>query len=146
MRGNVASLLTVGWIYLLSSCGGSGESGIQGIKDLKTRQYAVAGQELYVQHCANCHQKDGSGLGQLIPPLKGVGYSENDAPRIAYIIRNGLQGEIVVNEKTYNQPMPANPQLKPLDIANITTYVISKWGDQATLITADEVNDYLKKE
>jgi cytochrome c551 len=125
------------------ACGQEGEKGIQDIKDLKTKQYAVAGKELYLQHCANCHQKEGSGLGQLIPPLKGVGYSPEDAPRIARAIRYGVKGEIMVNGIKYNQPMPANPQLKPLDIAKITTYVISIWGKEVTLITADEVNDYL---
>ncbi len=136
---NFLLLCLIAW-----ACGQQEKQGIQGIKDIKTKQYAVAGQELYVQHCANCHQKEGTGLAQLIPPLKDVGYSEKDASRITRAIRFGVKGEITVKGITYNQPMPANPQLRPLDIAKITTYVISRWGDQPTLVTADEVGEYLK--
>ncbi len=142
MRLTTANFLV--FCLIAWACSQKNEKGIQDIKDLKTKQYAVAGQELYVQHCANCHQKEGTGLAQLIPPLKDVGYSANDAPRIARSIRYGVKGEILVNGMKYNQPMPANPQLKPLDIAKITTYVISIWGEQPALVTADEVNEYLK--
>jgi cytochrome c551 len=136
---NFLFLCLIAW-----ACGQQEKQGIQGIKEIKTKQYAVAGQELYVQHCANCHQKDGTGLAQLIPPLKDVGYTAADAPKIARAIRYGVRGEIVVNGITYNQPMPSFPQLRPLDIAKITTYVISRWGEQPKLVTADEVGEYLK--
>jgi cytochrome c551 len=122
----------------------SKEIKLNSIKDLKTRQYAVAGQELYLIHCANCHQADGSGLGLVIPPLKDADYLKEDIARSVRIIRYGQKGEILVNGATYNQPMPANPQLKPIEIAQIATYIHTLWGSGEQLISIDSVNVYLK--
>lgn len=122
----------------------SKEIKLNSIKDLKTMQYAVAGQELYLIHCANCHQIDGSGLGLLIPPLKNADYLKEDVARSVRVIRYGQKGEITVNGANYNQPMPANPQLKPIEIAQIATYIHSLWGSGEQLISIDSVNVYLK--
>ncbi|MCC5938567.1 MAG: cytochrome c [Lunatimonas sp.] len=113
------------------------------IKDLKTKQYAIAGRELYIQHCSNCHQKDGAGLGLLIPPLKNADYMLENPARSARIIRYGLKGEIVVNGQTYNQPMPGNPTLKSIEIAQLMTYIFTNWGGEETLYTVDEINQFL---
>lgn len=121
-----------------------GQKNLNKINDLKTRQYAIAGQELYQSHCANCHQKDGSGLGLVIPPLKDSDYMLADKGRTIRIIRHGLKGEITVNGKQYNQPMPGNPILKPIEIAQIMTYIYTVWGDKDELISTEEVNEYLK--
>jgi mono/diheme cytochrome c family protein len=60
-------------------------------------------------------------------------------------MRNGQKGEIMVNGETYNQAMPANPQLKPLEIAQISTYLYNIWGMGEGVITASDVEKYLKK-
>lgn len=130
--------------FLLACQAGEKEASINSIQDLKTKQYAVAGQVLYAAHCANCHQEDGSGLGLLIPPLKDADYLKVDIARSVRIIRYGLKGEILVNGKEYNQPMPANPMLKPIEIAQIATYIHTKWGKGEILIPIDSVNAYLK--
>lgn len=117
---------------------------LNNIRDLKTKQYAIAGQEMYLKHCANCHQVDGSGLGLVIPPLKDSDYLKENIARTVRIIRYGQQGEIVVNGETYNQPMPANPSLTPIEIAQIATYIYTKWGDEEKLISIDSVSVYLK--
>lgn len=134
-------------LLLLGGCGtnpADNQKNLNKIKDLKTRQYAIAGRELYVHHCANCHQKDGTGLGLLIPPLKDSDYMMSDTGRTARIIRYGLKGEIMVNGMTYNQPMPGNPVLKPIEIAQIITYIYTVWGQGETLITPDQISDFLK--
>ncbi|MEX2565553.1 MAG: cytochrome c, partial [Cyclobacteriaceae bacterium] len=116
----------------------------QGIDDLKTRQYAVEGQNLYLQYCSNCHQKDGSGLKQLIPPLAGADYMLNDVKNTLYVIKNGIKGEIMVNGKAYNQPMPSNPRLTKLEIAQIATYIYNVWGNNKGLIDLETVDASLE--
>jgi len=90
--------------------------------------------QLYRQHCANCHQVDGTGLARLIPPLKGSDYLEKlDPAELACQIRYGLEKEIEVNGIKFNEKMPGIPKLTPLEIAEIITYVNNTWGDQPGL-------------
>jgi mono/diheme cytochrome c family protein len=127
----------------LQGCGQKENNGLKDIKDLKTKQYAIEGRQLYLQHCANCHQEDGTGLGRLIPPLAGADYLLEDTERTVKIIKYGISGEMTVNNLDYNQPMPANPKLSPLEIAQITTYIYNVWGNKKGLVTAGEVRDFL---
>ena len=112
-------------ILLLESC-------IGGPKDSpKLNQYMVEGMQLYRTHCTNCHQVDGTGLARLIPPLNGSDYLKNMVSGdLACQIRYGLRGEIMVNDIGFNQEMPGIPNLTPLEIAEIITYVNNTWGDK----------------
>jgi cytochrome c551 len=138
----------VGVVFFVFSSVGcqpeANEKSLNKIQDLKTKQYAIAGRELYLIHCANCHQADGSGLGRVIPPLTDSDYLKENIARSVRIIRYGQQGEITVNGVSYNQPMPGNPFLKPIEIAQIATYIHTKWGGGEKLVTIDSVNVYLK--
>lgn len=116
------------------------------IKDAKILQYAIEGKILYENYCGNCHQKDGTGLGKLIPPLKGSDYMKDNIGRTVSIIKNGLKGEILVNGQVYNQPMPANSQLTNMEIAQITTYLYNIWGNEKGIIDAKQIDQYLKEE
>jgi mono/diheme cytochrome c family protein len=118
---------------------------IQDIEDLKTRQYAIQGKVIYDNLCANCHQKDGTGLGMLIPPLAGADYLKQDIDRTIHIIKYGLEGDIMVNGIHFNQPMPPNLQLTTLEIAQIATYIYNVWGHNKGLITAKDVEEYIKE-
>lgn len=115
---------------LLVSCGGK-----RSFKEAaKLNQYMVAGMQLYRQHCANCHQVDGTGLAKLIPPLKDADYLQKlDPSELACQIRYGLEKEIQVNGVTFNEKMPGISKLTPLEIAEIITYVNNTWGDQPGL-------------
>lgn len=110
---------------------------------IKKKQYFGNGLVLYQQYCANCHQMDGSGLRALIPPLKNSDYLRNKA-QVACAIKYGLRGAIVVNGKTYNQPMPANEKLTDVEISYILTYVYNTWGGQDTITTVHEVRQALQ--
>lgn len=110
---------------------------------LKFRQYAVQGRLLYEQHCANCHQADGTGLGRLIPPLAQADYLQKNRNQVLCIIRHGLKGSVVVNGQEYNQPMPANPQLTAIEIAEIATYIMNAWGNQGSFIEVGEAREIL---
>ncbi|GGF41729.1 c-type cytochrome [Echinicola rosea] len=114
------------------------------IEDIKTRQYAIEGQLLYAKYCANCHQKEGNGLGKLIPPLINADFMLNDTGRTIRLIKHGIQGEITVNGINYNQPMPGNPQLTNLEIAEIATYIYTVFGNQEKRVEVSQVKKYLK--
>jgi cytochrome c551 len=117
--------------------------GLDKATEHKFRQYAVQGRQLYEQHCANCHKADGSGLGSLIPPLAQSDYLKNKE-RVLCIIRHGLNGSLIVNGVEYNQPMPANPQLTAIEIAEIATYIFNSWGNQGELVTAGQAREALR--
>jgi len=122
--------------------GGEGFS-LNDIKDIKTRQYAVEGQKLYENYCANCHQKDGTGLGQLIPPLLNSDYMMEDVGRTVNLIKHGLKGKITVNGIGYNHPMPGNPHLSNLEIAEIATYIYTVFGKSEKLVDTKTVIKHL---
>ena len=96
---------------------------------VKFKQYMVQGMRLYRQHCANCHQTDGTGLAKLVPPLKDADYLNIlKSDEFACQIKYGLEGEIEVNGILFNQPMPAISHLTSIEIAEIVTYVNNTWG------------------
>jgi mono/diheme cytochrome c family protein len=97
-------------------------------EELKHKQYVAEGFELYKRHCANCHQTDGKGLGNLYPPINGSDYLANNRDQIAHAIRYGQTGSVVVNGKTYTQPMPANSRLTDMEIEEILAFVYDEWG------------------
>lgn len=113
------------------------------IKDLKTRQYAVEGQVLYENNCANCHQKNGTGLGKLIPPLVKADFMLEDTGRTIHLMKHGIAGEITVNGIVYNQPMPGNARLTNLELAEIATYIYSVFGGKEQRIEVDQVRSHL---
>lgn len=143
MRPWTVSLLMISLLAILIGCRQEESSGLKNIKDLQTKQYAIEGRQLYLQHCSNCHQEDGSGLGRLIPPLAGADYMLEDTERTISIIRYGISGKMTVNGIEYNQPMPGNPKLNPMEIAQITTYIYNVWGNNKGMVSAEKVREAL---
>jgi mono/diheme cytochrome c family protein len=103
------------------------------------------GATLYKKNCANCHQENGEGLGELIPPLAKADYLQLYRPKLACVLKKGLTTPIIVNGKTYSeQQMPAMPQLTEVDILNILNFIGSSWGNQMPVFTIDEVKKSLQ--
>lgn len=100
----------------------------------KFDQYYVHGQELYVEHCSNCHQKTGTGLGRVYPPLAVSDYMKGNFEAVVCLIRKGKKGELVVNGATFNQAMPGIPTLTDLEIAEIATYIFNSWGHEKGIV------------
>ncbi|MEL7147211.1 MAG: cytochrome c [Bacteroidota bacterium] len=136
----------------LTSCGGGNTEGDDQIYEgmdsatkMKMVQYMRAGKKLYIQHCANCHQPEGTGLGTLYPPLATADYLMRDPKAAACIVKNGQNGEIYVNGIQYNQAMPAHKELSNLEIAEIITYISNSWGNKSGLHSAGEIEKTLQK-
>jgi len=131
---SLATFLTLH--LLLSSC--------QSANELKSEQYFAEGYQLYTTNCANCHQNEGEGMANLYPPLKGSA-ALTDKALLACIIKNGMKDTIVVAGKKFSRPMPANPKLTDLEIAEIVTYLSMKWYTDSTLTPIEEVSKALKE-
>lgn len=144
MREVFLYLLFAGFLISCSANNDKKQGTLADITDTKVLQYAIQGKILYEQHCANCHQKDGSGLGRLIPPIKNSDYFLEDKGRIARIIKYGQTGAITVNGIEYNEAMPANPKLTDLEIAQLMTYLYNIWGAEEGVIDASQVGKFLK--
>lgn len=99
---------------------------------------------LYSAKCSNCHMPDGKGLRGLIPPLAGADYLSKFEHKLPCIIKHGLQGEVMVNRVTYNQPMPANEELSEVDIANLVNYIRNEWGNDHPRISLKQIQEDLK--
>ena len=112
--------------------------------NIETAQYAVNGQKLYMTNCQNCHGAKGEGLGKLYPPLTDAKFFEENRTQLSCIVRNGMQGEITVNGQTFNEKMPANPQLSELDIAYILTYITTNFAKSDSIYSHEEVQKALK--
>ncbi|MFZ4262273.1 c-type cytochrome [Sphingobacterium sp. HJSM2_6] len=106
-------------------------------------QYASNGQKLYVKHCQNCHGAQGEGLGKLYPPLTDTLFLKEHRSQLACIIRNGMRGEIKVHGISYNQQMPAIPELTNIDIAFILTYITTYFGNSKTHFKQEEIAEFL---
>lgn len=103
------------------------------------------GHSIYDSVCANCHMEDGTGLKGLIPPLAGSDYLKNNQLEVGCIIRYGQEGEIVVNGKSYNQPMAGIPYLTDTEIANIINYINHAWGNDYGMVDFKNLRIKLKE-
>jgi mono/diheme cytochrome c family protein len=99
------------------------------------------GKKVYTQHCMTCHQVDGVGAQNMIPPLIKTDYVLGDKARLIRILLNGMKGEIKVNGDMYSNEMPSQALLKDNEIAAVLTYVRKSFGNKATSVTMGEVKN-----
>jgi mono/diheme cytochrome c family protein len=109
---------------------------------IKRDQYIAEGFTLYQNYCANCHQRDGKGLENLYPALSSEYLM--DKSKVICWIKYGVNQPMTVNGKLYHRAMPANPDLKDLEIAEIVTYVYNTWGKQTEITTIQTVQEAIE--
>jgi mono/diheme cytochrome c family protein len=92
------------------------------------------GEALYLKKCAACHQPNGKGLPNPIPPLIGSAYLQADPNFTATLVLRGKAG------------MPAfHLFLSDEQISKILTYARSAWGNDASPVTVEEVAEARKQ-
>lgn len=121
-------------IALLTSC--------QSEEEIKRERYITEGILIYKNNCANCHQPKGEGLAALYPPIANSDFLTHKNEVIC-LLRYGQQGPIVVNGKPYNRPMPAQPQLSDLEVAELVTYIYNEWGKETKVTDVKTVKPVL---
>ena len=143
LLGNCIKLgLITGLSLIIIACSQSGESNNL---SLKSQQYFVQGEKLYITHCSNCHQTDGSGLGLLYPPVNKSDFMDKNFEKVVCLMKSGIEGELIVNGKQFNKPMPGIPSLTDLEITEISTYIYNKWGNRRDSITLQQVSTILRE-
>lgn len=116
----------------------------QSEEEIKRQKYITEGILLYQNYCANCHQPKGQGLAALYPPIANSDYLRHK-DSVTCLIRYGMQGPVVVNGKTYNRVMPAQPQLSDLEVAELVTYIYNEWGKETKLTSLQTVKPILER-
>jgi len=97
------------------------------------------GRAVYTRTCQTCHQATGQGMPGAFPPLANSEYVTGDKARLIRIVLHGLTGPITVNGQRYNSTMAPWKHLSDAEIAAVTTYVRSSFGNSASAVTAEEV-------
>jgi nitrite reductase (NO-forming) len=97
------------------------------------------GEDVFVNNCQACHQANGAGVADAFPPLAKSDYLNADKVRAIKAVTGGLEGKLTVNGKVFNGVMPAW-DLPDEDIANVMTYIYSKWGNSGLEVRPTEVH------
>jgi mono/diheme cytochrome c family protein len=138
--------ITAALAVTLAACGG-GDGGDTtdttdvGMDTPPAAQTASNGETEYLNACGTCHQATGEGMAGAFPPLAGSDIVILPSPdRMIAIILKGLQGPVTVKGVEYNSVMaPWESMLTDEQIAAITTYERSSWGNTASAVTVDQV-------
>ena len=106
----------------------------------KPQTSAEKGRAVYMQSCFVCHQPDGNGLGNTIPPLAKSDFLANLKTE-EYIrgVVSGRTGAITVNGKNYNGVMTPVNYLTDDQLASVLTYVRNSFGNSGDAVSVDEV-------
>ncbi len=104
----------------------------------------VRGEHIYRNVCAACHMPDGRGVPGNFPPLAASDYLNTDVKRAIRAVSEGLQGEIQVNGETFNNVMP-RLNLSAEEIANVLTFVYSRWDNSGVEVTTQRVEEVLEE-
>jgi mono/diheme cytochrome c family protein len=129
-------------VILMSCAGQNDETGDSNADGANDNPYA-AGEKIYTSMCISCHQKNGEGVVGAFPPLANSDYLLADINRSIDIVKNGMQGEIVVNGQTYNGIM-ANQGLSDEEVRDVTNYILNAWGNKGGEVSLEEVQAALK--
>jgi mono/diheme cytochrome c family protein len=86
---------------------------------------AVDGAALYLEHCASCHQPDGSGIPGVFSPLVGERVASADSV-VARVLRGGAA-------------MPPFAQLSDAEVAAVVTHVRTAWGNGFGAVSPEDV-------
>ncbi len=104
------------------------------------------GKGVYMQTCFVCHQPEGQGLPDQVPPLAKSDFlaslTKEDYVRGVLL---GRSGQIVVNGKSYNGVMTPLNYLTDEQIADVLSYVRNSWGNSGDAVTVAEVGKVRKE-
>jgi mono/diheme cytochrome c family protein len=100
----------------------------------------VAGEAIYRDQCAACHEIDGKGVARLFPSLADSSMARSDDP--TSLLRLVLRGSrsVATKDEPTGPGMPSFAwQLNDEHIAAVATYVRNHWGNPAPAVSPSEV-------
>jgi nitrite reductase (NO-forming) / hydroxylamine reductase len=93
----------------------------------------------YVTHCGACHQRDGTGMRGVFPPLANNPNVTGDRQHAIDSVLEGVTGEVIVDGQRYDGVMPAMSYLSDEEIAGIVNHVLNAWGNDGGTVTQQQV-------
>jgi len=97
------------------------------------------GQSVYAT-CTTCHQATGLGVPGAFPPLAGSEIVMGKPEIPVAIVLHGMMGPVKVKGTEYNGMMtPWGGAFNDVQIAAVTTYIRSQWGNTAPAVTPELV-------
>jgi mono/diheme cytochrome c family protein len=102
---------------------------------------SAAGAKLYEKHCAGCHGMKGDGVPNAYPALAGnrAVTMPQTANLVQIVLHGGFAPATQGNPRPFGMP-PFVLVLTDAEIAAVLTHLRQSWGNQATGVTALEVN------
>jgi mono/diheme cytochrome c family protein len=101
---------------------------------------ASDGGAIYIANCSSCHQTDGKGVPGAFPPLAGNPLVTGNPVAVIAIVKDGLEGRVVVNGQAYSGIMPGwRGLLSDEQLADVITYIRASWKNQASGVSISDV-------
>jgi len=97
------------------------------------------GKRVYQKHCLTCHQKNGTGVSAMYPPIVNNPRVKGDKERLVKIILEGQSGRIEVHGRYYNGVMPPFRNLSNKEVAAVLTYMRQNFENDTSAVTVKEV-------
>jgi mono/diheme cytochrome c family protein len=106
----------------------------------KENPQMVAGEAIYRDQCAACHQIDGKGVARLFPSLAESSIARSDDPTsMLRLVLAGRRSAATKDEPT-GPGMPSFAwQLNDQQVAAVATYVRNHWANPAPAVSASTV-------
>ncbi|MEO7199134.1 MAG: c-type cytochrome, partial [Dokdonella sp.] len=95
------------------------------------------GAQLYQHHCADCHGDEGRGKAGRYPPLRdSVSIRAPDPVNaVRMILYGAMPATTAGNPRPYSMP-PFVQRLSSTEVAELTNYIRSRWGERSPQLTA----------
>jgi len=113
-------------------------------EDVEVRAELKAGEMVYNNYCLPCHMANGLGAPGMNPPLAGTQYVLGDKQRLIKIILQGLNEPIEIKGEIYQNVMASHAFLSDRQIADVLTFVRQSFGNDASAVTQEEVQELRK--
>ncbi|MEQ9455132.1 MAG: cytochrome c [Phycisphaeraceae bacterium] len=101
----------------------------------------VLGQQVYQANCAGCHGQDGGGMNGGFPVLKGNQTVVGDPTLLIRMTLHGVGAgpRALPGSGAYGSIMPGISFLSDEEVTAVVSYVRQSWGNQASIVSADDV-------
>jgi len=103
-----------------------------------------SGMKVFSVQCLTCHQADGLGVPSMNPPLTGKRVMGDKSILIEIVIK-GLATHEEIDGQTYQNVMPAHPDMNDKDIADVLTYIRNSFGNKASSVKVSDVKTVRSK-
>jgi mono/diheme cytochrome c family protein len=126
----------------IGGCAVAEEGPIVARPDARVAKAASApahGEALYAAHCLSCHQADGGGVPNMQPGILDSSWVLGDPKALALFVMTGGFNSAERKESAVDNVMPAFRHLTDDDLAEILSFVRSRFGKGAGVVTPANV-------